>query len=254
MGGSIWAAAPSSRPPVPPASATAAPDAALENLTQYMERMSNLKEDDIEGRLTLGRWARDKKMYDQAAEMADQVLYRDPGNRAAYTILQQVDDARPLAEEPDIETAIKEEMARRFKHAFKTRNAKHFLICYDTTDAFAVQRAVSLEKVYDAFQFYFNMSTLRPDFLEHRLLVILLKDRDDYLAYGRDTERSDLSWSAGFYSQRTNRAIFYDDASGPSAASIAKQIADLKSQVDDLNTRITAATSQGQAGMVNTLT
>jgi hypothetical protein len=97
------------------------------------------------------------------------------------------------------------------------------------------------------------MSSLRPDFLEKRLVIVLLKDREDYLAYGRQTERSDLSWTGGFYSQRTNRAIFYDDTSGLSNASFRKQAADLKTQIDDLNKRIQQATSDGQTGMANTL-
>src|SRR5207253_3063313 len=111
-----------------------------------------------------------------ATEMADQALYRDPNSRAAYTILQQVDDARPLPPEPEEEGTLKTEMKNRFKHDFKTRNSKHFLLCYDTTDTFASQRGTLMEKTYDAFRFYFNMNTLRPDFLEKRLVVVLFKD------------------------------------------------------------------------------
>jgi len=236
------------------AATTPAMDAAVRDLTDYLERAAKLKEDDIDGRLALARWAFDRKMYEQAADMADQVLYRDPGNRAAYAMLQKVDDAKPLPEEPDTEAALKVDLTRRFQHEFKTRNSKHFIIAYDTTDAFAVQRATSMEKAYDAFQFYFNMSALRPDFLEKRLVVILVKDREDYLAYGRQTQGADLSWSGGFYSQRTNRAIFFDDASGPSAASMVKQQTDLKAQIEDLNKRISQFAAQGQTGMVNTLT
>ena len=244
------------RPPVAPAAAAGtgtAPEGAVRDLTEYLDRAAKLKDNDVEGRLTLARWARDKNMWAQAQEMADQALYRDPGNRAAYMILQQVDDARPLPAEADVETALKEEMLRRFKHEFKTRDTKHFIVVYDTTDAYAAQRGVSMEKAYDAFQFYFNMSKLRPEFLQHRLVMILLKDREDYLAYGRQTERIDLTWSGGFYSNRTNRSIFFDDASAPSNASYAKQATDLKTQIDSLNTRITAAGSQGQTGLLNTL-
>ncbi|HVT80819.1 MAG TPA: hypothetical protein VHM90_09185, partial [Phycisphaerae bacterium] len=144
--------APSSRPPIPavpgaPAAtaATAPADTALQDLTTFLERASKLKDDDVEGRLALARWARDKKMYEQAQEMADQVLYRDAGNRAAYLILQQVDEARPLPEERELEGVLKGEMVQRFKHPFSSRNSKHFLIVYDTTDAFAIQRAGAME-------------------------------------------------------------------------------------------------------------
>lgn len=250
----IRAAAPLPPPAPPPATATTSADAALRDMTEFVDRLSKLKDDDIEGRLALARWTRDRHLWSAAQEMADEVLYRDPGNRAAYTILQQIDDARPLPPEPQTESNLKDEMLRRFGHAFLTRNTKHFVIAYDTTDAYAVQRGVSMEKAYDAFQFYFNMNKLRPEFLSQRLVMILLKDREDYLAYGRQTERSDLSWSGGFYSNRTNRSIFYDDTSAPSNASYAKQAADFKAQIDALNAQIQAATGQGQTGMVNNLT
>jgi hypothetical protein len=244
------------RPPAAPSSSASDPvDSAVNDLTEYLRRVSNLKDNDVEGRLALARWARDRQMWSQAQEMADQVLYRDPGNRAAYTILQQVDDARPLPVELNVEVRLKAELLTRFNHDFKARNTKHFLIVYDTTDAYATQRGVSMEKAYDAFQFYFNMNKLRPEFLARRLVMILLKDREDYLAYGRQTERTDFSWSGGFYSQRTNRSIFFDEASGPSNASFAKQAADLKSRIDDLTAQIAAASSKpGQAGMVQALT
>ncbi len=119
--------------------------------------------------------------------MAGAANFADPGNRAAYLILQQVDEARPLPDEPEVEDALKAEFLKRFNHEFKTRVGKHFIFCYDTTDTFAAQRATNMEKVYDAFQFYFTMSTLRPAFLEHRLVVILFKDRDDYLGYIQQT-------------------------------------------------------------------
>ena len=193
-------------------------------------------------------------MYEQAQEMAAQVLFRDPGNRAAYLVLQQVDEARPLPEEKELEGTLKAEMLQRFKHDFTSRNSRHFLIVYDTTDAFSIQRATAMEKAYDAFQFYFNMNKLRPEFLDKRLVMILVKDRDDYLTYGQQTEHSDLSWSGGFYSTRSNRSIFYDEASGPSGASLAKQTADLKTKIETLTTQINTAAGQGQTGLVNTLT
>jgi hypothetical protein len=228
-------------------------DSTASDIAEFLSRSSKLKEDDVDGRLSLARWAHGREMYDQAVEMANQALYRDPNSRAAYTILQQVDDARPLPPEPDAETALKEEMRVRFKRDFKTRTSKHFMLVYDTTDTFAAQRAATMERVYDAFRFYFNMNTLRPAFLTKRLPVLLLKDREDYLLYGKQTENTDLSWSAGYYTQRSNRSVFYDDASGASAASFARQTNALKAQIEDFNKQIATARGQGQIGMVNNL-
>jgi hypothetical protein len=108
--------------------------------------------------------------------------------------------------------------------------------------------------VYDAFRFYFNMNTLRPQFLTRHLPVLLLKDREDYIAYGQQTERGDIAWTAGFYSQRTNRATFFDESSNASATSFGRETNALKAQVDDLNSQIDQARRTGQLGMVNMLT
>jgi hypothetical protein len=231
------------------ATSPAAPS--LADITAFDGRAAQLGDEDIEGRMALARWARDHELWPQAIEMAKQVLYREPGNRAAYQILQQVDEAVPLPAEPAAERQLQEEFAKRFNHDFKTRSTRHFLLCYDTTDAFAVQRGVAMEHVYDAFQFYFIMQTLHPRFLQRRLVVILFKSRDDFLAYARQTTESDMSWSAGFYSQISNRSTFFDDSSAPSVASLNQQSAELKARIESLTRDIDAAGGNSTIPAVN---
>ena len=136
----INAAGPSRSAAAPTPPPRPLPTPRLDDLTEFLDRSNKLKDSDVEGRLALARWSRDRKMWSQAAEMADQVLYRDPLNSTAYAILKQVDDARPLPAEPEEETALTEEFEKRFSHEFKSRNSKHFLMCYVTTDDFAIQR------------------------------------------------------------------------------------------------------------------
>jgi hypothetical protein len=221
---------------------------------EYARRLAALKDDDIEGRLALARWARDRAMWTEAVDLAGAVLYREPTNRAAYLILQQVDDARPLPEEPVTEESLRAEFFTRFGHEFKTRTTKHFLFCYDTTDAFAAGRGAAMERIYQSFQYYFVMGTLRPQFLTRRMVVILLKDREDYLKYLADTERADMSWSAGYYSQRTNRAMYFDDSSGPTMTSYAKQATDLRTKSEELARQIAAANATGDRRQAVVLT
>ena len=98
------------------------------------------------------------------------------------------------------------------------------------------------------------MGRLRPEFLEKRLVVVLFKNHDDYLNYAQRTEGGNLSWSSGFYSQRTNRSAFWDDSSGPAAAGYAKEAASLRDQISLLNQQITTASTQNQKGLANSLT
>src|SRR4051794_8013907 len=86
---------------------------------EYVRREAALKEDDVDGRLALARWARDRQMWPRGVDMAEGVLYRYPGNRAAYVVLQQVDGGRPLGPEPIMGDSLKKEFKARFNRDFK---------------------------------------------------------------------------------------------------------------------------------------
>jgi hypothetical protein len=248
----------------PNASLKSPADRAANDLVEYLSRRDALKPGDAAGHLDLAKWARDRELWSPAGEMARQVMALDPENRAAWAILQQADRATELPEEPKVQADLIAEFNRRFKrdaatpaHAaleFKTRHSQHFLICYDTSDAFAASRGGWLEKTYDAFMFFFNMDKLHPAFLQHRLVVILFKNREDYLAYAKETEGADLSWAAGYYSQRTNRTAFYDDSTGPQAQTIEKQVELYRAQLKELNAQIEQARNKSLNGLASNLT
>jgi len=255
--GQAGATRPSTTKPLATASTTAAtkaaPDNPLVNAAEYLDRASRLKESDVDGRLALARWTFSHQMYPQTVEMVNQALYLEPQNRAAYTILQQVDDARPMPEEPQAAAALEKEMEDGFKHEFKIKYTRHFMICYDTTDQFAAQRGTYLEKSYDAFHFFFNMKSLRPEFLSEHLRVILFKSRDDYITYGKQVEKNDFSWAVGFYAQGRNRSVFYDESTGLTGSSYDKQAAKLKAELADFNKQLATARQLNQNGQVATL-
>ncbi len=244
---------PTASPVLLPGPASAPADAAALDLATYLDRESKLTDDDVEGRLALARWCRDRKMWNQAEDMANEALYRDPDNRRAYQMLQEVDNAHALPDDPAAAGALKNEFSREFSRDFSCRTTKHFLLCYDSTDAFAAREGAAMEKVYDAFQFYFNMDKLHPEFLQQRLNVVLFKNRDDYLVYGKKSEGADLSWTSGFYSQRTNRSSFFDDSTGPNVAGLDDQADALKDKIQALNEQIAIASGKNQLGLVNTL-
>jgi hypothetical protein len=235
------------------AQTTDAPTPAAD-LNAYLSQHAALQPDDLPGHLDLAHWAITHEMWTQAADVAHEVLDRDPDNRIAWNILQQVDGVVLLPESQAVEDSLKAECLHRFNHDFKTHNTRHFLLCYDTSDAFANQRGSALEKGYDAFLFNFNMRKIRPAFLSTRLVVILFKNRDDYLTYAQETEHADLSWAAGYYSQHTNRSAFYDDSTGPIAQGAEQLITQLRAKLKDLTLQITRATSQNQTALASSLT
>src|SRR5947209_6463029 len=99
------------RKPPPPQSTIHATinDSAATDLAEFLSRRAGLRQDDVEGRLSLARWAREREMFSQATDMAREALYRDPENRAAWLILQQIDQAISLPAEPENEEKLKAE-------------------------------------------------------------------------------------------------------------------------------------------------
>jgi hypothetical protein len=233
--------------------ATTTMDAAQSDLAGYLQRHAALKAGDVPGRLDLARWCRDREMWGQVAEVSREVLAIDPDNRIAYQYQKLVDVNVPLFHDEKQEAKLVEEFQKRFGRVFQVYYTRHFLILHDTPRDFAASRGTALEKAYDAFMFFFNMKVLRPQFLQAPLVVVLFKERDDYLAYAKQTEGADLGWSAGYYSQRTNRSAFYDDSTGPSAEHAEQQIDRLRQLLKDLNAQINEANQHGKRSLANQL-
>ncbi|HEV7300440.1 MAG TPA: hypothetical protein VGN72_13820 [Tepidisphaeraceae bacterium] len=57
---------------------------------EFQQRMSQLKPDDVEGRIQLARWAYDNRQYAQARDALDAALKIDPNNRDATDLLETV--------------------------------------------------------------------------------------------------------------------------------------------------------------------
>ncbi|HVS69652.1 MAG TPA: DUF1570 domain-containing protein [Phycisphaerae bacterium] len=236
------------------ANTSPASDKATQDLIDFLHKQQALADDDVPGRVALAQWALDRQMYTQASQMAREALSKESDNRPAYRILQQVDNAVQLPLEPKTEAALKAEFKKRYGRDFKTRNSRHFVLCYDTSDAFAAQLGGALEKSYDAFMANFTMNKLRPQFLDHRLVVILFHNRSDYLEYAQKTEGADLQWAAGYYSQRTNRSAFYDESTGAEAEEVAHDLGKYRAQLQQLNAQIDAANARNNRSLALQLT
>jgi hypothetical protein len=212
-----------------------------------------LAPDDLEGRLELCRWCRQRALWVPMSELAHEALNIDPEARVAWGFLRDYDENVALPTDDAAAAALSKELKSRLKHSFQTRLSRHFLIAYDTTDAFAAMRGAALEKAYDAFMYWFNMKRLRPQFLTQRLPVVLIKDRDDFLAYAKLVDGATLTWAAGYYSQRTNRSCFYDDSTSPEAEQVHQKIDGYRAELKQLAIQANQAEAAGQAHAANAL-
>lgn len=215
------------------------------NSDQITEKLKALRPDDTEGRLMLGRAARDARQWQLMADIARETLKIDPESRTAYDLLLIYDREVPIAQNSNAADELKKDLDGRFKQDFNIWNTSHFMIAYDTTNTFARERGASLEKAYQSFMYWFNMKRLRPELLKERLPIVLFQQRAHYLQYAKQVDGDELAWTAGYYSQRTNRATFYDDSTGDLAEKAGDQVDEAKGKVSQLSMAIENARRSG---------
>ncbi|MEI8196443.1 MAG: DUF1570 domain-containing protein [Phycisphaerae bacterium] len=238
---------------MPPRVAATGPVVPLSYEKELETKRAGLDAKDVEGRINLGKWCRDRQMWEAMADLAREALVLEPESKAAYELLHEYDDNVSLAIVPETEKDLTLELQEHVGHEFKTHRTRHFLIAYDTSEVFSSTRGAYLEKAYDSFMYSFNMQKLRPDFLKQRLVVILFKERHDYQKYASKTDGAMPSWAIGYYSQRTNRSAFYDDQTGPQAEDVQAKLDEARAQLRNLAQQANQAQAAGQSRQANAI-
>jgi hypothetical protein len=99
------------------------------------------------------------------------------------------------------------------KEDMKFAMSKHYLLLHDTEDtgknSRANERLELLEQVYEAFLLKFYARAIELEVPDRRLMVVLFKDRGDFLAFSSKLG-PDMASVAGFWHTKTNVAVFFD--------------------------------------------
>jgi len=125
-----------------------------------------------------------------------------------------------------------EQLAEEFDSGTHLRVSPHYLLVYDTPNAWADSRVTLLERAHDAFYKAMRRGGFDPEPLDERLVGVLFDDHEDYLAYGKQRDRLDVSTAGGYYSPRTNRITMYNTSSSPKLTDKHRKLAALQQQVD----------------------
>jgi hypothetical protein len=120
--------------------------------------------------------------------------------------------ARQSLQEPFSYLSIKEQGERLLSElpdGFRIHQTTHFVICYNTSRAYAQWCGALFERLYRSFNGFF-------DGREHRLrtppplVALVFQDQQSYEQYGRDEVKDGIRSIIGYYSLRTNRIATYD--------------------------------------------
>jgi hypothetical protein len=93
---------------------------------------------------------------------------------------------------------------------FQVHSTKHYLICHNTSRAYAQWCASLFERLYMAFTNFWTRKGFDLSEPEFPLAAILFADRQSYMTYSRPEAGEAIETIIGYYSLRTNRMVTYD--------------------------------------------
>ncbi|MBI1369614.1 MAG: DUF1570 domain-containing protein [Planctomycetes bacterium] len=208
----------------------------LDNKTvAYLQRLSQTDQSNPQSLMALADWAGDNDLGIQAADLYRQVLKLNPADEHAYNRLVEISDKTRLSDDPQRQAELSKLLGPRFE----LHVSPHFLIFYDTDKAWALNRAVLLEKAHDLYFSALRRADIHALPLDRRLVCVLFDSHADFTAYSLQADGQDMGWSSGYYSQKTNRIAFYNDTSSPDHQRVVEHIEELQQTVDDLRQAIT---------------
>jgi tetratricopeptide (TPR) repeat protein len=224
-------------------------DVTPEIAAEFLLRHSRVDQRNPAALSELADWARDQGLLQQAAETYRQVLALSPDDQPAFDQLCAIADQHRLPEDPDLVA----DLLAQFGPGFSAHTAPHFIVIYNTDKAWALNRAVLLERTHDIFQQTFRRAGLRSMPLSRRLIVVLFATHREFAHYARRTDGLVLGWSSGYYSTRTNRIAFFNDEDNPQFDEVRRDMTAAQNQIIDLDQQIATAAKARNHALVSEL-
>ncbi len=101
-------------------------------------------------------------------------------------------------------------MLAELPKGFKTTATKHYLVCYNTSDAYAKWNASLYERLFRGFYTYWKQRGVELHEPEFPLVAVVFETRDGYLAYAKGEEIANAENMIGYYNLLSNRMAGYD--------------------------------------------
>jgi uncharacterized protein DUF1570 len=126
---------------------------------------------------------------------SDQILSREKLDESFIPVTQDKLAERLLAELPA---------------GFRIHTTPHYVVCYNTSRAYAQWTSSLLERLYKAFTNYWENQGFELEEPEFPLPVLVFNDRQSYDRLSRDDLPAGVGNIVGYYSLRSNRVNMFD--------------------------------------------
>ena len=208
--------------------------------TEYRQRSQRLSDADVTERMRLAEWCEKNQLKHEAAVEYRKVINQDSNQVRAYERLCAIREDQRLPES----RSRQQELLNEFPDDFRLHVAPHFLVIYNTDEAWARSRAAMLEIAHETFYSVFRRAGSRPLPLETRLVCVLFKGYRDFTDYAFKHEGLAVDWAGGFYSGRSNRVIFFDERTSPNFQRLVSTIQELEEDLQTLEAARRRATAK----------
>lgn len=119
-------------------------------------------------------------------------------------------ESDPLPYEPLDQEEIGQQLLKDFASGFRIHRTAHYVICYNTSEAYAEWCGALYERLYLAFHTYWKNRGFELAEPQLPLVALVFDDKSSYASYAREELGDATSSIIGYYSLRTNRVIMYD--------------------------------------------
>ncbi len=141
-------------------------------------------------------------------------------------IVNRDSDAAPFA--PADQDELSERLLAEFSNGFRIHKTAHYLVCYNTSSAYAEWCGALYERLFLAFNTYWKNRGFKLNEPEMPLVALVFDDQRSYAAYASPELGEATSKIIGYYSLRSNRVVMYDltgsQGGGDGRGSTAAQI------------------------------
>lgn len=123
-------------------------------------------------------------------------------------IVSKTSDDRPFAYSTAPE--IKEKMLKELPSGFKVFESKHYLIFYETSEAFARWTAQLFENLHNVFYNFWTSNGMKLSEPSTPLIAIIFADGKEYVRFCKDELGDAGDAIIGYYSMQSNRVNLFD--------------------------------------------
>lgn len=105
---------------------------------------------------------------------------------------------------------LEQQLLAEMSSDFLVHQSKNYVVCYNTTSAYAKWTSSLLERLQQAFIFYWKKMGCDVKPPEQPLVVLVFSDQASYAEYAHRELGAAVSSVIGYYSPENNRIIMYD--------------------------------------------